>query len=305
MRNTAPSLSVVVSTYEWPEALDVVLRTLAEQHDDRFDVVVADDGSGPATAAVVERWQRRLGDRICHVWQDDHGYRRARALNRATLAVQGEYILFLDGDGLVRTRCIESVRRGVLPGWFLASKRLNMSKELSARVLEDYVSVGRWTALRWLLSAPTELFTGPRESARPGLLLPVRDQRRPWRWGQQDFSPPYDAYGFFLGVARNDLERVNGFDMRYEGWGGEDVDLAVRLRRSGLRCGWPGARATVLHLWHRERKGRERSNAPLVEETKQSGRTEAVRGLRELSAELEAQDTAKRVTSSSSSSGPM
>ena len=67
-------------------------------------------------------------------------------------------------------------------------------------------------------------------------------------------------------MRREDFERVNGFDMRYEGWGEEDIDLAVRLRRLGLRCGWPGPQGTLLHLWHESRKG-PRPNAGLLEET--------------------------------------
>jgi glycosyltransferase involved in cell wall biosynthesis len=299
------TLSVVVATYEWPGALDHVLYSLSEQSDDDFEIVVADDGSGEATRAVVEHWQERLGDRLRHSWQPDEGYRRARALNLGALAARGDYILMLDGDGLVRTRCIEVVRRAALPGWFLASKRLNLGEEISRRVLEEGLPVWRWSALRWLVSSPSELVAAPRQSARPGLLLPIRDRRRPWRPRQGEFSPPYDGYGFFFGVARSDFERVNGFDTRFEGWGGEDVDLAVRLRRSGLRCGWPGARSTVLHLWHEAKKGREQSNTPLLDETRQSERVEAIEGLRELSAELAAHESANRVASSSSSSEPV
>ena len=302
----APSLSVVVTTYEWPAALDRVLHALSEQSEDDFEIVVADDGSGEATRTLVERWQQRVSPRLRHAWQHDEGYRRARVLNLGALTARGDYILFLDGDGLVRTGCLAIVRRAAaLPGWFLASKRLNLSEQLSRRVLVDGTPVWRWTALRWFLTAPSELVSGQRESRRPGVLLPVRDRRRPWRPQQPEFSPPYDGYGFFFGVARSDLERVNGFDMRFEAWGEEDVDLAVRLRRSGVRCGWPGAQATVLHLWHPERKGRESSNAPLLDETRRSDRIEAVVGLRELAAELAAQETAKRVTSSSSSCEPV
>ena len=76
---------------------------------------------------------------------------------------------------------------------------------------------------------------------------------------------PFEAYGFFFGVSREDFERANGFDMRFVNWGGEDEDLAARLRRLGLRCGWPGPDATLLHLWHEPGKGSMRSNAPLVD----------------------------------------
>jgi GT2 family glycosyltransferase len=279
------SISVVVATYEWPEALEVVLKALSDQRDRSFEVVVADDGSGAETKAVVNRRLSAFDSGVVHSWQADDGYRRARSLNLAALAANGNYLVFLDGDCLPRRGFAEAVRRAALPGWFLASKRLNMSAGLSKRVLSEHVPVWRWSALRWLLTAPREVLVAPREAGRPGLLVPIRDRRRTWRPGQPDFAPPYDGYGFCLGIARGDFERVNGFDMRFTGWGGEDVDLAIRLRRAGLRCGWPGAKATLLHLWHQERKGQTSSNKPLVEETESSSRAEAVMGLRELAAE--------------------
>jgi glycosyltransferase involved in cell wall biosynthesis len=279
-------VSAVVATYEWPEALDAVLRALAEQEDPAFEVVVADDGSGPETRAVVSRWADRLGGRVRHVWQPDEGWRKARVLNLAALAARSEYLVFLDGDVLVRRGFLAAVRRGALPGWFLAGKRLNLSATLTHRVLEEGLPVWRWSALRWLGREVKHLLASPRETRRPGLFLPVRDRRRHWRDGQGEFHPPYDAYGFFTGVARTDFERVNGFDMRFEGWGGEDEDLAARLRRAGLRCGWPGTRATLLHLDHPLNKGRHPSNQPLVRETMAGTHVEARLGLRELRAEL-------------------
>ena len=43
-------ISVIVATYNREDALDAVLRGLSRQRDRNFEVVVADDGSGPATA---------------------------------------------------------------------------------------------------------------------------------------------------------------------------------------------------------------------------------------------------------------
>jgi GT2 family glycosyltransferase len=290
MTGRTAELSVVVATYEWPRALDVMLKALSEQTDRSFEIVVADDGSGPDTRAVVDRWRAEFGGRLRHSWQADDGYRRARSLNLACLAASGRLLVFLDGDCLPRKRFVEAVRRAALPGWFLASKRLNLSAGLSRRVLERRVPVWRWSALRWFLTAPREVLVAPREAGRPGLLVPVRDRRRPWRPKLPDFAPPYDGYGFCLVVARDEFARVNGFDQRFTGWGGEDVDLAIRLRRAGLRCGWPGARATLLHLWHGERKGQAASNRSLLHETESSSRIEARVGLRELAIEA-AHDT--------------
>ena len=278
-----PTLSIVVVTYEWPEALDLVLRSLSEEDDRSFEIVVADDGSGPETARLVSSWHSVLGGRLTHAWQPDLGFRRARVLNVGAAEARSDYLLFIDGDAIPRRGLVAAVRRAALPGWFLSSKRLNMSPDLSRRALAGERAVWRWSALGWLARAPRELFNSA-ERNTPGLLLPVRDQRRPWR-RSQEFSPPYWGYGCVLGVHRSDFERVNGFDMRFVGWGGEDVDIAVRLRRAGLRCGWPGPRASMLHLWHPVRRGGMLPNTSLVEETIASDRIKALEGLSELAAE--------------------
>ena len=99
---TSRPLTVVVSTFEWPRALDVVLRALSEQTDQAFEVIVADDGSGAETTDVVQEWHETLHDRLRFVYQDDEGWRLGRIRNLAALGARGEYIVFLDGDCLVR-----------------------------------------------------------------------------------------------------------------------------------------------------------------------------------------------------------
>jgi GT2 family glycosyltransferase len=290
----APTLSVVVATYEWPEALDVVLRALSEQHDQAFDVVVADDGSGPETAAVVESWRARGPFHLTHVWQPDEGWRKSRILNLGALTAAGGYLVFLDGDSIPRASFVAALRRAILPGWFVASKRLLLSQGLSRRVLRAQLPVWRWSAAHWFFGAPQELLRRDRERGRPGVLVPIRDRRRPWRPDQAEFTAPYEAYGFCLGMWRSDFDRVNGFDLRFENWGGEDEDIAARLRRAGLRCGWPGPKATMLHLWHEPKPGTMPPNKELVRESLASDRVEAVEGLRELAA----QESANRVAAS-------
>lgn len=295
--SAGPKLSVIVATYEWPAALDVVLRSLFEQRGEPFEVVVADEGSGEETAMVVDRWRSRL--ELSHTWQPNEGFRKARILNRATLATHGDYLVFLDGDCVPRRGFADAVRRAALPGLFVASKRLHLSSRLSERILGGSVPVWRWSSLRWLVSVPQELFTSPhRQANRPGVLLPLRDRRRPWKPRQAEFRPPYNGYGYAFGVFREDFERVNGFDMRFRGWDGEDVDIADRLRRTGLRCCWPGPEASVLHLWHPMRK--QAPGPP----PREPGAAEAPEGLRELAAELGDQVSANRVGSPRPSSDP-
>jgi GT2 family glycosyltransferase len=265
-------LSVIVDTYEWPDALQAVLLALADQSDREFDVVVADDGSGPETAAVAAAWKAHL--RVTHVRQDDEGYRLARVRNLGALEAAGDYLVFLNSDTVPRRNFVRAMRAAAaLPGWFLAGKRLLLSRELTERVLADQVPIHRWSLPHWLLH---------HEHVRPLRALTLRDRRRPGREGLPEFVPHADGYGFLFGVSRADFERVNGYDARFAGWGGEDVDMAVRLRRAGLHCGWAGPQSTLLHIWHETRTPPSRPNNALLAETEATDRVEALEGLRQL-----------------------
>ncbi len=72
-------IAVVVATYNWPAALDRVLASLADQTHRAFEVIVADDGSGPETADLIERWTEQVRFPLKHVWQEDEGFRPPRS----------------------------------------------------------------------------------------------------------------------------------------------------------------------------------------------------------------------------------
>ena len=268
------AVSIVVATCNWPEALDAVLRGLAAQSDPAFDVVVADDGSTSDTAETVARWTALFDDRLVHVRQPDEGFRLARVRNLGAAAARGTYLLFVDGDCIPRRHFVAAIRRGCVPGWFLASTRLQLGKSLSRTVLRDHVPIGAW-------STAALVARGRGEIRGLGHLTP-RDRRRAWRPGLPDFAPHGNAYGFCTGVARADFEAVNGYDGRFVGWGDQDVDLAVRLGRRGLRCGYAGPRSAMLHLWHPSNAPEDRPTWWLLQETIASDRIEALDGYREL-----------------------
>lgn len=271
--NAPGALSVIVSTYEWPEALDAVLHALSEQSDACFDIVVADDGSGPETEAVVDRWRGTLGARVGHVWHPHEGFRQALARNRGALAAQGAYLVFLDGDVVPRRHFVRALRSSARAGWFVAGRKLELSAALTRRVVSEGDPIHRRSFYGWLRE---------RGDAAPLSALSSRDRRRVGTLRVPEFEPHNRAYGFLLGVARRDFERVNGFDTRYVGWGEEDVDFALRLRRLGLRCGHAGPDAVVLHLWHPPREKHNRQNWWLLRDAERGEHVEAVRGLREL-----------------------
>jgi glycosyltransferase involved in cell wall biosynthesis len=266
-------ITVIVTTYNREDALDAVLRSLAGQTDLDFEVAVADDGSTPATAAVVEAWRGKIGRRLEHVWQEDRGFRAAEIRNRAVLASRGAYCVFLDGDCLVRPDFIAMHRRLAELGWFVTGNRVLLSRDLTAEVLQRHVAPERWGVAPWLAAR----WRAGVNRVAPLVYLPLGPLRRlrhaVWR----------GARSCNLAVWRADLDRVDGFDADYSGWGREDSDLIVRLMRAGVRRK-DGMFATgVLHLWHVE-AGREMlmENESRLAEVIASARVRARRGLSSL-----------------------
>ena len=117
-----------------------MLRGLARQSDKDFEVIIADDGSTPDTAALLKSWQGRLRQPLTHVWQEHRGFRAAEIRNRAILASSGAYCIFLDGDCIPRSDFVLEHRELAEIGWFVVGNRVLMSKHLTERVLERSIS---------------------------------------------------------------------------------------------------------------------------------------------------------------------
>lgn len=266
----AELISIIVTTYNREDALAAVLRSLAGQSDRDFEVLVADDGSGPATAATVAAWKGKVGCRVEHVWQEDRGFRAAEIRNRAILAARGSYIIFLDGDCIARPDFVAMHRRLAEPGWFVSGNRVLLSPQLTNRVLQERLEPEHWGLVRWI----AERGRGGVNRLAAILHLPLGPLRRLRQnaWG--------GARSCNLAVWRADLDRVDGFDADYSGWGKEDSDIVVRLLRAGVRRK-DGVFATgVLHLWHHPEDRRQLAeNERRLSDVMRVDRIRASRGL--------------------------
>lgn len=238
----ADLISVIVTTYNREDALAAVLRSLSLQTDQDFEVVVADDGSGPATAALVEAWKERVSHRVAHVWHPDQGFRAAEIRNRAILESQGRYCIFLDGDCIVRPDFVAAHRRLAEPGCFVSGNRVLLSAAMTARVLRGKLRPEEWGWRRWIAARRRGQVN--RISALLHLPLGLLRHVRSGAWR--------GARSCNLAVWRADLDRIDGFDADYAGWGKEDSDLIVRLIRAGVRRKDGNFATGVIHLWHQE-----------------------------------------------------
>jgi len=283
----AELVSVIVTTFERADALGAVLRSLARQRDRQFEVVVADDGSGSATAALVAAWRDKLGAPLLHVWQEHRDFRAAEIRNRAIRASRGDYCVFLDGDCLAPAHFVAAHRRLAERGWFVTGNRVLLSAELTARVLREDLAPEAWSLAAWL----AQRMRAQVNRIGPLLRLPLGPLRklRPRAWR--------GARSCNLAVWRADLERVDGFDASFSGWGREDSDLLVRLLRSGVRRK-DGAFATgVMHLWHEEAdRSRLPENEHRLAQALAGDRVRAARGMSSLAADTERTAAQARLT---------
>jgi glycosyltransferase involved in cell wall biosynthesis len=233
-------ISVIITTYDRADALDLVLRSLSRQQDRRFEVLVADDGSDAETAAVVGRWTSRLGVPLAHVWRPHQGFRIADIRNRATLKSRGDYCVFIDGDCLARPDFIAQHRALAEPGWFVTGNRTLLSQQLTDAIFRDGLQPEAWGLAQWMRVRRQ----GGINRLNGVVYLPLGPIRKlGWGGSQQ-------AVGCNLAFWRADLDRVDGFDAAFCGWGREDTDLLVRLKRAGLRRKDGRFATGVLHLWH-------------------------------------------------------
>jgi glycosyltransferase involved in cell wall biosynthesis len=263
-------ISVIVTTYDREDALDAVLRGLSRQTDKDFEVVVADDGSGPKTAELIAAWRSRLGVPLEHVWQEHREFRAAEARNRAVAVSSGRYCVFLDGDCIPRHDFIAAHRRLAEPGWFVAGNRVLLSRALTETVLRDHLepeewSFGAFVRRRWHRDVNRLL---------PLIHIPFDG------WRKLLANAWLSCRSCNLAVWRSDLERIDGFDASYTGWGKEDSDLVVRLLHAGVRRKDGRFATGVLHLWHAKvDRSRLAHNETKLEQTLNSAHVRASEGL--------------------------
>jgi glycosyltransferase involved in cell wall biosynthesis len=224
--------SLIITTYNWPQALELTLNSVARQSLPPDEVVVADDGSGPATLTVIERWRQRLGMPLKHVWQPDEGFRLARSRNQAIAAASMDYIVLVDGDMILHRDFIGDHVACARHDCFIQGARPQLSPAVTERLLNgERISLGWWTA---------------------GL------QRRLYAWRSVPVSRMAsrvkNALGGIQGCNqsfwRKHALQINGYDERFNGWGPEDREFAARLLHIGVRRNYIRHRAIAFHLFH-------------------------------------------------------
>ncbi|MDX9759582.1 MAG: glycosyltransferase [Bacteroidota bacterium] len=238
-----PACSLVIAVYHRPEYLRLILAAYARQSRRDFEIIIADDGSGPEIGAVVEDGRVRHGLTIQHLWHEDRGWRKNVMLNNAIRAARSDYLIFTDGDCLPHRDFIADHLAERAPDRYLCGRRVETSARWTAALRMDDVVRGRFERLGphlWW-----EGITGRARRVEDGLRFESPRLRNILHRAQRGML------GSNFSVSRDALHAVNGFDEEYDGPGcGEDSDIALRLDLWGLVAHSLRHRAIQFHLHH-------------------------------------------------------
>jgi len=232
--------SIIISTYNATEWLEKVLLGYNMQTYKGFEIIIADDGSGPETKALIDRMRKEVFYPITHTWHEDNGFQKSEILNKAILDCTTSYIIMSDGDCIPRNDFVEQHVTYRAPGYFLSGGYFMLSMDISLAIDKATIESGNCFNVSWLKARGLKAsFKNNKLSSRgvkSTLLNSITPTNPSWNG--------HNASGW-----KEDILAINGFDERMQ-YGGQDRELGERLVNLGIKSKQIRYSAVVIHLDH-------------------------------------------------------
>lgn len=248
--NSIPNVAVVITTYNNPKSLELCLMSFLNQSFKNFDIFLADDGSGDETRDLVTKMKRDYQLPIFHIWHPDQGYRKSKINNtvfRQIDPLKYPVIICIDHDVIVHERFVEDHFRAhqkvnFSPMLFMG-RRVDLDEKLTAQITpQNVLEFNRginWPLIKSAIKGETK-----------SVLRSVRLDAPEWVTKILKRDRVYDLLGSNFSISTQTLLEVNGYNEDYQSYWGEDGDLFVRVRNSGVPCVGKIGYAVQWHLYH-------------------------------------------------------
>jgi glycosyltransferase involved in cell wall biosynthesis len=247
---SVPRTSLIISTYNWPEALKHCLVSVAQQKVLPDEVIIADDGSDEKTRALIEEMQARFPVPIVHAWHEDRGFRKAEILNKAVAQSTADYLIQVDGDVILHPLFVKDHLAAAEPRTFVRGTRARLTPARTAELLN-----GRTTTIHFFSRGVYNRLNALRLPALKAL-------------GERKEMKCRSVRGSNLAFWKSDFILVNGYNNDLQGWGHEDEELAARFINNLIIKKIIKLSAIQFHLHHDElQKENEPFHSKTVEET--------------------------------------
>ncbi len=229
--------SLNISTYNWPEALNLCLLSVKALNVLPDEVVITDDGSTENTRLLIEKLQKDFPVPIKHVWQPDEGFQLAKIRNKGIAASSGDYIIQIDGDLILHPNFIADHLAFSKRGSFVSGSRVILGEQYSKALLK----AGK---------PRVNLFNSDVKNKLNGFRIKALRNYLSERYRMNDMLY---MRGCNMAFWRDDLIKVNGYNEGFVGWGREDNEVAVRLINTGIRKRIIKFGGVVFHIFHPEK----------------------------------------------------
>lgn len=227
-------VTLIITTYNWPESLLLVLKSVEVQSILPDEIIIADDGSSNETNELIVSFQKKSNLNIIHSWQDDIGFRVSRSRNKALIKSSGKYIILVDGDMVLHPKFIQDHILNSQEGYFIQGFRVLLSESLTRKSLAS-------NNISFSFFSPGII--NRKNAIHSYLLSKIFSNKKANLKGIKSCN-----MSFYL----KDCLSVNGFNNEFEGWGREDSEFIARLMNSGVNRKNIRFSATQFHLWHNE-----------------------------------------------------
>ena len=216
MAKHLPSVSLIISTYKWSEALELILLSVMKQSHMPNEVIIADDGSGENTKNIIQTFQKKLKVPLKHVWHQDTGFTITIIFNKAIAVATSDYIVQIGGDVILHKHFIKDHLNFARPHSFINGSRV--------LILENEVEeVFRKKILHF---NPFSLgIKNHLNAVHLPVLTPLLFQK------QYNITA---IRGCNTSFWKKDFEKINGYNEDILGWGREDSELAARFINNGI-----------------------------------------------------------------------
>ncbi len=256
------SCSLITPTYNWPEALELLLLSVLQQTVLPDEVIIADDGSGPDTKALIDRYRKLFPVPLVHIWHEDQSNRKPRIMNKAIAAATSEYIIEIDGDIIMERHFVEDHLRFAGKGCYLYGSRVNIKKHRLPELFDkkiitfDFFSKGIGKRLRMLRLPLLMRFSKTRDTRSSKLR------------------------GCNMSFWREDFIKINGFNEALVGWGIDDSEMIERLHNIGINGKRLKFAGIAFHIYHPEQSRSHFSiNQEIEDQTRREKRTFIEKGI--------------------------
>ncbi len=240
------SISLIISFYNKIDFLKLIFAGLEQQTCADFEVIIADDGSREEVVQEVKLLIKSASFPVMHLWQEDNGWQKNTILNKAIVASEAEYIIFIDGDCIPHPLFIQEHLNSRVPNQVVCGRRVTLTKHISAQIDTAKIQ-NKYFHLNLFSQLLKESIVGKEQTRIRHMIRITNKTLR--RLFVKDKAK--GILGCNFSVWKQDLMNINGFDERFVYPGmGEDSDLENRLRQNGVMLVSKKFYVTVYHLYH-------------------------------------------------------